>query len=100
MDQEKGPSAEQIVQLEARLAIVNNLPNWFIKQDVVSVSDGYKLKLWTVVKEVQETKYYQTINNTPLQLAIAWMVHRDLVSDMNSYIVQHVTNQVFIDLDW
>lgn len=77
---------------------MNEIPSWFIKKDLVSVTDGFKAELWTVGKQTPE--YYQTITNTPLQLASVWMLHRELVADMNEHIIKRVASQVHIDLDW
>jgi hypothetical protein len=86
------------VQLEARIEIANEIPSWFIKRELVTITDGFKVKLWTVGKQTSD--YYQTITNSPLQLVSVWMLHREIVADITEHIVKRVATQVNIDLDW
>lgn len=80
--------------------MVNEIPSWFVKNEMITTTDGFIITLWTAAKEVLDTDYYQTINNSPLQLVSVWVLHRDLIADINDHIVRKVINQNFIDLDW
>lgn len=95
-----GPTREQLKTLEREIELVDFLPGWLVKREKVVTSDGYNLDLWTVEKENTSNNYYQTLVKAPLQLAIAWMVNRDVIDDINVYFTTKINDKIVIDLDW
>lgn len=95
-----GPTRDQLKALESEIELVDFLPDWLIKREKVVTSDGYNLDLWTVEKENTSNNYHQTLVKAPLQLAIAWMVNRDVIDDINVYFTTKINDKIVIDLDW
>jgi hypothetical protein len=100
VDFKVGPTREQLKTLEREIELVDFLPGWLVKREKVVTSDGYNLDLWTVEKENTSNNYYQTLVKAPLQLAIAWMVNRDVIDDINVYFTTKINDKIVIDLDW
>lgn len=73
------------------------MPEWCAENILLTTSEGYLLKVWSVYKASNKL---DSIQNSPLQLVIPWMIYRDIIDDISMFIINRVNNCNEIDLDW
>jgi hypothetical protein len=106
VNQKQDLNDSQINTLTTLLFLINNIPHWCITTNfTTTTNENIPVLLWNVIKEIPESDIqehfsYQSINNAPLQFVIYWLIYKDIITDLNWYISKHVSQQIFIDLDW